>query len=120
MVLFFSASKREKRAAVRTGAEPSRTSGLCPQGQRRLCSPGGAGEAEAEAAGRGQAPASAAGAGVRGSRTASPQSHGTHWDGTVVFTAESPIEVGLFLGLFFKVKAKDCISVIFLLLEPFV
>lgn len=57
----FSASEREKGTAVGTGAEPSRAAGLCPKGQRRLCVPSGAGEAEAEAAGRGQAPASAAG-----------------------------------------------------------
>lgn len=85
---FPSASEREKGTAVRAGAEPSGTSGLCPQGQRRLCSPSGAGEAEAEAAGRGQAPASAAGAELSGSRTKVLKLT-VIWTG--VFTAEIPI-----------------------------
>lgn len=72
-MLFFSASKREKGTAVRTGAEPAGTSGLCPQGPGRLYSPGGAGEAEVEAAGRGQAPAPAAGAELAGPRDAAPR-----------------------------------------------
>lgn len=60
-MLSVSASEREKGTTVRTGAEPSRAAGLCPKGQRRLCVPSGAGEAEAEAAGGGQTAASAAG-----------------------------------------------------------